>query len=112
MAKFTEGPWVRGSYGGFFSINENRKPVPHSSCWKEEAWSGTDVTEESIANDYLMSAAPDMYKALKEMIEEAEDMRVGDNCDHDVNVCWCEYFRRLTQAQQALTKAEGRRGDD
>ena len=61
--KHTPGPWVVKPNGGFQNAAGNL--VPHSSAWKEDAWCDWLATDESEANDRLISAAPDMLDALE-----------------------------------------------
>jgi len=62
---------------------------------------------ETIANANLISAAPELYQMLEELIETAEELRAGDACDHSVGICWCGYFSTLHHAEKALKKARG-----
>jgi hypothetical protein len=93
----TPGPWrvVPHSHG----INcvrddgsEQITGVPHSSVWKEDAWSCDNATEESKANDLLMSKAPEMLgllisiyengirneALLRQVIEKATDLNIDE----------------------------------
>lgn len=52
-------------------------------------------------------SAPNMYEALKILIEETA-FYSDEKCDHDVGICWCSYKGALSQSTQALAKAEGK----
>ena len=61
----TPGPWsTTGNNNGFNDANGGA--VPHSSSFIEDAYCETDATPESMANDRLIAAAPEMLEALIE----------------------------------------------
>lgn len=86
--KWTPGPWARGKVGGLKSPRTERR-IPHSSAWVTNAWCDRDATAESMANDHLIAAAPQLYEALDRMLKVfVEDLAEcgydeDDIADHD-----------------------------
>lgn len=68
----TPGPWKRGENGGIKKANGVFGCVPHSSVWIEDAWYGNDATPESLANDALIAAAPELLAEVKRLREKYE----------------------------------------
>ena len=97
-AKFTPGPWRRLKWGGIATGAESdltAKRVRHSSCWVTNAWCESDSTSETIANDHLIAAAPELYEALDQIL---------DDMGNDGLSC-CQAAK--DQARAALAKARG-----
>ena len=105
MSGFTPGPWkyrkarchfyVEASAGGFGSsrVVEVRFAENSTTGWTSEA------------NARLIAAAPDLAEALAGLLEEADTWKDDAVCDHEVNICWCDYYRRIDAARAALAKA-------
>ncbi|KKL82237.1 hypothetical protein LCGC14_1986810 [marine sediment metagenome] len=49
-----------------------------------------------------------MYEALKELLKELNGFMDGEECDHDVGICYCDTKANIIKAEQALTQAEGK----
>ncbi len=90
MSKFTPGPWELDSNGIF------KGPFPIAIC----------KGDESNANARLISAAPDMYEALK----EARD-KIQDHINEIYSNGGIEYLglgSLLDKIDHILAKADGR----
>lgn len=96
--KWTPGPWVVGKGAGYFIKRPNARMAhlvgmtPGFSGVGAE--SGND--EEARANAHLMSASPQLFDALKDLVEETADMLTW-GCEPDV----------IRRARAALAKAKG-----
>jgi hypothetical protein len=97
--KFTKGPWVIDSkYSTFLAVSANSVVVCDVSCCHD----GYHIkpSSEELANARLISCAPDMYKAIEELIEmfEAEVFeRYGETGLSDDDVA--EYKQLLKRAR-------------
>lgn len=104
--RYTSGPWAFDEPNG--------STVLHPRIYSDEGtvgaahwagWNAGDRIAETRANAALMAAAPDMYEALKSLIQDCEiaNARWVDQVGIgaiDVNV--------LSRARAALSKAEGK----
>lgn len=63
----TPGPWLRGDNGGIRQTDGIFAYVRYSSPWVEGAWSDADASPETIANDRLMAAAPELLAEVKRL---------------------------------------------
>lgn len=95
MSGHTPGPWALRKGGGFEDATGRR--VEHSSCWIEGAWGGGDGTDRSLANDRLISAAPEMLEALERIVDSVARTSSGDVCQTD----------DFDAARSAIAKAKG-----
>ena len=119
MSKFTKGPWktdsqeclvfipVRDSVGRQYAVGcatDELKPATgfYSSFVEENEG-------EAHANMRLISAAPEMYVALKEAVELGKQYieEIGP-CDHSVNICACGVISWVERWSEILQKAEGK----
>lgn len=97
MSKHTKQPWsiVRGRCGRSVEVfGGDGKAIT-------EMWDRADE-ETQEANAQMMKAAPDMYEALKDLVDGIE-MTKGPNGMH----YWSELESRQEHARKALKKAEG-----
>ena len=103
---YTKGPWkvVENDDGdAAIAMGSALDSPEHYSCrdyWTSEAEYGEQGV---MANAHLIAAAPDMYEALKRMVENNE----GYVCGFD-NPCKCP----RCQAMTAIAKADGREVND
>lgn len=92
MSKHTKGPWeAKRSCSNFIIVGPENEGIGSTGHWLP------DEHKEMKANAHLIAAAPDMYEALKELIEVWED---GGCVDALKDV----YFMSVS----AKAKAEGR----
>ena len=85
MSKHTPGPWDRAQviHTKACRIGTRARPVCDVLPYKGEP------TPEDNANARLIAAAPDMYEALKGMLEDYEDQHGQGVCDCDTHVPVC-----------------------
>ena len=102
---FTPGPWelvtVQTSCGichkiGPFPSKREGDSARHACLYADYPSKGNPADDELEANARLISAAPDMYEALKEMVRVA-----------DANGIDAHYARAVSSARAALAKAGG-----
>lgn len=86
--KFTKGPWLKCQRGESL-VGIEGKNVSVYNC----GLSGSGKSPESVANAYLIAAAPDMYKLL----EEFKLFAVRQGWDHVL----------INDAEKLLAKARG-----
>ena len=108
MTKFTPGPWYPGHLGdegtcqcrtivceglagGIASVHVNNGIASISDGGNE-----CPPKDEAVANMHLISSAPDMYEALKRLVEYYKGTTIED-----------DYALIIDQARAALSKAEG-----
>lgn len=84
--KFTPGPWVAENHNGDWWVFGEGGEVARVIPWS---------TDADQADAHLISAAPDMYAALKYLADNACTDRDGEHV-------------RLSEAYAALAKAEGK----
>lgn len=95
MSKFTKGPWI---VGGKYTVRTTKSSSDWICRMRDEHYKHSD--EEDEANAHLIAAAPDMYEALKMVLEEKAPS-YHDCTDDGLQKCaWC-------YAIEALAKAEG-----
>lgn len=108
MTQFSQGEWIP------YQLRSNNISI----CTKVDLAPALEVAslntllgyETTIANALLISAAPDMYEALKRLLSETSILN-NEECDHDVGICWCSYKNARFMAEHALQKTEGKGGD-
>ena len=97
MERFTQGEWVVSEQRDEVSVYMGEavnSPYEYNCSdvwWCDSYWSEDDET--AIANAHLISAAPDMYRALKGIVSNSS---IQANFPHE-----CEI------AEAALAKADG-----
>lgn len=117
--KFTTGPWeiVRGDFNDAFptdlalgSIRAGDRGIYIAQLWSdyeaapdEKPVNGIPPHGTAEANAHLISAAPDLYEALKEVTALLADQR-----DFVLNNGSPEEYAAVDAARAALAKAEGR----
>lgn len=113
--KWTKGPWwlFRGGIHRYPGIEAKRSHTTNCSIvvfGVDDKYEGVrgSTHEESLANAHLISAAPDLYEVLEEMVESCPDCGgVGfdymQGCDGEMKV-GCE---TCSKARAALAKARG-----
>lgn len=76
--KFTPGPWVVADSLDFDNVSvvmdtaiDNPSSYITGNVWACDLW-WDECDEEDIANAHLISAAPDMYEALEELLQLIE----------------------------------------
>lgn len=100
-AKFTKGPWNLPDVGTARGSVLVSRGGPHSD-WKGmvcsvDAGNYAASAEEGLANAHLIAAAPEMYEAIREAVEDAEKA-----VNPSARIFGYEKFKA------ALAKAEGR----
>ena len=98
--KFTPGPWQRnGTY-----IQGPRMALHVATVRAPAIGSAPKTKAEADANGDLIAAAPEMYEALRAIIEKSDDFlsTMGPNWEGDPLSDAC------TAAKSVLAKAEGR----
>lgn len=90
MNAFTPGPWIIDQYGSIKTPN-GRTLVADGVAFRSVS------TPETAANAQLISAAPDLYGALKDLLFNAVH---GNGCE--------AHYQVQERARFALAKAEGR----
>lgn len=91
-SKFTPGPWVAKGTDIFTGYPVGRSQEPEEIIYAMQLY---EVEGTQEANARLIAAAPDMYEALKAIIESGE-----------IPLCYSD--KLVVMAKQALAKAEGR----
>jgi hypothetical protein len=86
--KYTPGPWTAEANGVF--KDKQRNPI--ASVYDPEHTN--HLTDIAKANAQLIAAAPEMYEALKAIIESGV-------------IPYCYSDKLVVAAKQALAKAEG-----
>ena len=99
-SKFTPGPWIECSCGCELVWGADGETTIHHSPDNRET--RTASGEESQANARLISAAPDLYEALKCVLEDIQNL-IDD--DAIVNIMDDVLY---VKARAALAKAEGK----
>ena len=89
--KFTPGRWAP-----YFAGPDDTWVISQGAIAKIASRGTATDTEELDANAHLISAAPDLYEALEQILDD-----MGED-----GLCVCPAAKRLAQA--ALAKAEGR----
>jgi len=108
MTGWTPGPWLIHA--------ERRWVVPAGDAFKEPAKAlpvcqlrdpDERLTEdETLANGFLISAAPELYEALSKLLAGCASRRVGGG-DGDTFVVSAPPAEALREAAAALAKARG-----
>lgn len=59
----------------------------------------------------LKEANEALLEALDKAAKMLEQLRDGENCDHSVGVCWCDYWRVAEEiaGAKAIAQAEGKK---
>jgi len=107
---YTKGEWRLGEAFSFtYRLYSSEKPDSYRIADINAGGSKfTKITlAEAEANAHLIAAAPDMYEALKRLLEKT-DLLITEECDHDVGICWCSYKNARFQAAHVVAKAEGK----
>ena len=93
QGKHTPGPWEwvkdKSDWGGTWIFSGDTPVLDYAGC-------GSHDTEISDANAHLISAAPDMLEALREVVSEY------DNPDNGRYLRWA-----VDDARAAIAKATG-----
>lgn len=98
--KFTPGPWkVDPKYSRDIQAPDG---LDVATCCLSILNRKVTTEEESIANARLIAASPDMYEALKDLLDMLEtEISAGSGLT-------CDFERRvLPNARSALSKARG-----
>lgn len=98
--EYTKGPWTLKDTGGEFFIPETNISFLRSHSTHKKEDEGIRKSEQGQieqANARLMVAAPEMYEALKGLLDW-----------HDNQIGGSMLEKRIEMARQALSKAEGR----
>lgn len=67
--KFTQGPWYVYNNGFYLEItNESGQEAPTISI--------SDIHDKNMSNANLIAAAPDMYEALEDIINQAKKTKM------------------------------------
>lgn len=116
MSKHTQGPWRTGTdfenAGGGLNvvatINGHSIHVAHTN---RSVFGGKEYVSESeaIANGHLVSAAPEMYVALRALLEQMPPAADDAMCHR--GICSreeCKHCGRVDAATRAIAKAEAR----
>lgn len=101
------GPWKLSEYSGIEGPDGHF--IPHSSAWMEDAYAGDGATPESLANDRLISAAPDLLAQLKraaQLAEIANDWDLGTDGEVEIDGEWVGCWELRKQFRAAIAKAE------
>lgn len=101
MSEFTKRPWSVYDDGVYPGVDAPGKSIIIWGNENELCGIRGNTREEAIANANLISAAPDMYDALKRIIDEKAPS-YHDCIDDGLDKCaWCD-------AIDAIKKAEGK----
>lgn len=97
--KFTKGPWSADSpYSTMFMVvDSQQQPITEVQCGTDEHGDYL-ACEKEKANAHLIAAAPELYDALEDLLEQL-DMTPELNLDS-----WGVY---TFEAEAALAKARG-----
>lgn len=102
MSKFTPGPWEIDQYGHVYGkLREVSKDANGATTFTAPHICHV----ESVFDRYLISAAPDLFEALNELVLfvgfaiSSGDWKVDGACDPDI---------ALTRASKAIARAEGK----
>jgi len=107
---YTRGEWIADIRVGMVAVHVDDKEkfncldATQNECiYVRHGYRGKDgweVSPEYIANAHLIAAAPEMYEALKDIIEQAEKtlIMLGPDLADSIRVF----------GKQALAKAEGK----
>lgn len=103
-SKHTPGPWITHwsmASGDYHWITRNGND--HEVIAKVAAFAPTDgdMEEEGKANAAMLTAAPDMYEALKALRDELNEMKYGKPFAGRPHA-------KMDAADAAIAKAEGR----
>src|SRR5690554_2584188 len=100
--RFAQGEWTVNEKI-MVAVNCGQKHIALVNIYND----GTDksvLKDECLANAHLISAAPDMYRALQSLMEEFGDFED----DGSGLIGWNESMKdKLRKAKAALTKADG-----
>lgn len=111
MSKHTPGPWQYANNGYYFTIrpvnNRSGKPGFFASfadvhAGAEYQYDYAPTPEEAKANALLISAAPEMYEALKDILSGWKYIRMAHGDLPGVG-----WNRAQKAAESAISKAEG-----
>lgn len=97
--KWTPGPWHchrNPDFWEFGSDEHGQLGDVCASAFSVEGWAPVNAEEVMEANVRLIAAAPELYEALKDLVEETADMLTW-GCEPDV----------IRNARAALAKAKG-----
>jgi len=97
MSNHTPGPWVakESEFPKVINIHVNVEGSPIANVATDFNWR---PKEEGKANAQLIAAAPEMYDALKELVDLVEGIMLGDYKPDSFT---------LQPARFAISKAEG-----
>lgn len=95
MSKFTPGPWKVINLITGYGVDASLKRLPSARVRITRT-----LSDQDLANAQLIAAAPDMYKALNELLELLEE--------HEPNWYLQGHYNR---ASAALAKARGESDD-
>ncbi len=91
---YIPGPWEMRRDGFVYAANGERVCSPHSTLPDSAKWS--EQLKDLKANARLISAAPDLYEALQEIVDATD-------------TGWEHLDATFTRAREALKKARGER---
>ena len=86
MSKHTPGPWQTCTTGEVTTKQEDDKPWRRIAVVQD--YGGGSVDEVDKANARLMAAAPDMLKALMQLVSELDEHREWVSDDTFDQACW------------------------
>lgn len=78
------------------------------SRWFSASQRGTAMALVMDAQAAATARAERLEKALSDVSEVAYSLVEGEQCEHDVGICWCHAYAAIDAARAALTGgAEG-----
>lgn len=92
--KFTQGEWLVEANGYYLEVR-NSQGLITDTCSSGHVFDGGDCLngKAAVANAHLISAAPDMYRALRGLLDVID---------------WpADFPERIKAAEAALAKADG-----
>jgi len=95
--EYTKGEW---KVAHEYNVAVGNRGVASCGGYTSNMSDADKITQENIANAHLISASPDMYEALKEILPE--------NTGYMESMSWESYNKAIKQIRQALAKAEGK----
>lgn len=110
--KHTPGPW-KVNINKKFDLNlyeggivNKDGEVPYSSSFKEDSFSNGDETEESMANDRLIAAAPEMFETLIYALKNKCKLCFFADINECMNRQNCKFFIKLSKIIEKASNLE------